>query len=105
MLLDKFCVVAAAVEGTAVVKEEVKSTDSESQVLETLLKPTDSTELKISPKSDLDLRIENEMPPDFDVLPEIDAVDIPTDEERSEIPPELKHTVLFACCFFSLQLK
>lgn len=45
------------------------------------------------------------MPPDFDVLPEIDVVDIPTDEERLEIPPELKHTVLFVFSFLQLKYK
>lgn len=89
-----FAKVAASTEEKSVlIKEEstedVKVAESESQVLKNILEKEPS-ELKTK----TDLCIENEKPPNFDLLDEIDLVDIPTDEDRLEVPAEKKHTVL-----------
>lgn len=71
--------------------KEVK--DSASDVLKKLLN-ANSSEIKVDGRFEIDIGIENEMPPDFDVLKEVDLVDIPVDDdEKMEVPAERKHTV------------
>lgn len=66
---------------------------SESDVLKKLLNKR-SAELKVEGRSTSDLGIENEMPPDFDVLQEVDLVDnIPMEDEGLELPAEQKQAV------------
>lgn len=75
------------------VVEEVK--DSTSDMLKKLLNKN-SGELKADGRSGTDINIENEMPPDFDIIKDVDLVDIVPmdDDERLEVPAETKNTVI-----------
>lgn len=107
--VSNLCIVTAPTEEKAVAqeepKEEIKCVESESQVLKSILKKH-SSHLEATGKNEADFGIESEMPPDFDVLAEVDVVDIPTDEDRLDVPAEMKHKVAhLSVLIFKCKLK